>query len=328
MDTEFHYYITGIIAHAAGFTQKEASIIAWASEFTDENDEVVRVQNRSNDKIYENYISQTMNILKPKHKLMRIYPIFHFVPGQPDHYEGRRRDGKMHVLNTTPNSGIAGLLLNEALKISDETKLYRIGIATHAYADTWAHQNFVGWYDFFNNIALDPKPDIGHADAEHHPDWVAHRWDDGRLVEGEVNNIHRFLTAAEHIYEHYRNFLATKRISAKNSWEILQTDLYEAMGKNSFSGPRNINESKRIKAYKKLAPWLRNFDKDKWQNDAMEGSLLELVTDRCWYAWKEEIDLETTDWYKFQEAVKEHQVLAMQNLEPIFSGMGIDLRIY
>lgn len=38
MNTEFHYYMTGIIAHAAGFTQEEARTIAYASEYTDEND--------------------------------------------------------------------------------------------------------------------------------------------------------------------------------------------------------------------------------------------------------------------------------------------------
>ncbi|MFT5701283.1 MAG: hypothetical protein ACI8ZB_004174 [Desulforhopalus sp.] len=328
MDTEFHYYITGIIAHAAGFTQKDASVIAWSSEFTDENDQVIRVQNRSNDEIYENYISQTMNILKPKRKLMRIYPVFHFVPGEPDHTEARRRDGKMHLLNTTPNNGLACQLIDEALKNSSETRLYRIGIATHAYADTWAHQNFVGWYDFFNNIALDPKPDIGHADAEHHPDWVGHRWDDERLVDGEVNNIQRFLLAAEAIYNRYRSHLETQRTSANSTWNELQSDLFDIMGPNAFSGPHNYDNKTRLKSYKKLAPWLRNFDKDRWREEAMEGSFLELLTDNCWYAWREEVSFQNTNWYRFQEAIKEHQTMAMQNLKPTFSQMGVDLHIH
>jgi hypothetical protein len=327
MNTEFHYYITGIIAHAAGFSQKDATRIAWASEFTDENDEVVRVQNRDNDEIYENYISQTMNILKPKHTLMRIYPIFHFVPGEPDDRNARRRDGKMHILNTTPDNGLAGLLFDEALKNSAETRLYRIGIATHAYADTWAHQNFVGWYDYFNNIALDPKPDIGHADAEHHPDWIAHRWDDNRLVDGQVDNTRRFLYSAECIYKRYRDHLQTKSIAANLSWKELESDLYNAMGGTSYSGCQNINEKMRLQAYKKLAPWLKHFNKNNWKQEAMEGSILELLTDNCWYAWREEVDFEKTNWYCFQEAVKEHQATAMKHLKPTFSQMGIDLHI-
>ncbi len=324
MDTEFHYYITGIIAQAAGFTQKDAALIAWASEFTDENDDVIKVQDRDTNQSYENYISQTMNILKPKRKLMRIYPVFHFVPGEPDLLSARRTDGKMHILNTTPNSGLAGEWLDEALKVTAETRLYRIGIATHAYADTWAHQNFVGWYDYFNNIALDPKPDIGHADAEHHPDWVAHRWEDIRLVIGEVNNTDRFLKAAEFIYDRYRSHLVSRGISEKKPWEDLRRDLYGAMG-HDYSGCFKCDENKRIQAYRKLAPWLKKFDKDKWKKDAMEGNLLELVCDGCWHVWREDVDFEKTDWYRFQEAVKEHQTLAMTQLEPLYEQMGVDL---
>jgi hypothetical protein len=324
MDTEFHYYITGIIAHAAGFTQKDATLIAWASQFADENDDAIKVQDRDTDQSYENYISQTMNILKPKHKLMRIYPVFHFVPGEPDLPSARRTDGKMHILNTTPNGGLAGEWLDEALKVTAETRLYRIGIATHAYADTWAHQNFVGWYDYFNNIALDPKPDIGHADAEHHPDWVAHRWGDSRLVDDDVDNIKRFLEAAELIYGRYRSHLGPQGISEQRPWEKLRHELFEAMG-SDYSGCFKCDEDKRIRAYNKLAPWLNEFDKDKWKRDAMEGNILELLSDGCWNVWREDVEFEKTNWYCFQEAVKEHQTLAMVHLEPLFARMGVDL---
>ncbi|MBE9546622.1 MAG: hypothetical protein IMF10_03880 [Proteobacteria bacterium] len=88
MNTEFHYYITGIIAHAAGFSQEEAKTIATASEFVDENDVSFNIEDRSSGKSYEVYISQTMNILKPKRKLMRIYPVFHFLPGDPGSRKG------------------------------------------------------------------------------------------------------------------------------------------------------------------------------------------------------------------------------------------------
>jgi hypothetical protein len=65
MDTEFHYYMTGIIAKAAGFNAEEAKTIASASEYVDENDVCLEIKNRSKkDDVYKNYISQTMNILK------------------------------------------------------------------------------------------------------------------------------------------------------------------------------------------------------------------------------------------------------------------------
>lgn len=324
METEFHYYLTGIIAHAAGFTQKDAKIIASASEYTDENDNQIRVRDRRTDETYENYISQTMNILKPKQKLMRIYPIFHFVPGEPDLPENRRRDGKMHRLNTTPANRVATELLDKALQTSGETRLYRIGIATHAFADSWAHQNFVGWYDFFNNIALDPKPDIGHADAEHHPDWVAHRWDDTRLVDGEIDNTVRFLEAAQAIYNRYRHHLNTRNIRAKRPWQDLRRDLENAM-RRSFSGCFNCHADERLRHYKTLAPWLKAFDKDQWQDTAIERSISDLICEGCWYVWRDDVQKEDTDWYRFQEAVKDHQTVAMDMLAPIFHTMGEDL---
>ena len=74
MNSEFHYYITGILAHKAGFNEEEASIIAYSSQYVDHNTIVFTVDD------YKNYVSQTMNILKPMKTLMRIYPIFHFTP--------------------------------------------------------------------------------------------------------------------------------------------------------------------------------------------------------------------------------------------------------
>jgi len=322
MDTEFHYYMTAIIAHAAGFSQDEAKTIATASEYTDENDEILKVQNRLNGKVYENYISQTMNILKPKQRLMRIYPIFHFISGEPDADTARRRDGKMHLLNTTPNSGIANDLIDEAIKVKGETRMCRIGIATHAYVDTWAHQNFVGWFDYFNNIGLDFKPDIGHADAEHHPDWPSHRWEDERLVEGAVHNTVRFLAAAEKLYEKYR--AAMQNTAPNEEWSDLQQKLVDAMGL-PFSGSINWYQDERTNAYRKVAPWLGVFDEEEWRDAAIEKDFLGFICNGC-YTWQENVVPEETDWYRFQEAVKEHQRLAMDLIGPLFKRMDVDLK--
>ena len=335
MDTEFHFFMTGIIAHAAGFDEEEARIIATASEYVDENDVCVQVQDRSTQKIYANYISQTMNILKPKRKLMRIYPVFHFVPGDPVDARACRCDGKMHLLNTTPDNELANKWIDAAFKAPDETRLYRIGIATHAYADTWAHQNFVGWYDFFNDIALDVKPNIGHADAEHHPDWPAHRWEDVRLVDDQVDNTERFLAASEKIYKKYKSHTHQSGRKANASWIALRKTLTLAMGP-SFSGNHIYYRDDRLREYRKLAPWLGEFDERDWFNEAIdvnvkgfkdsENGLLSMFTMlRDQLFWKDGLDVRQTHWYRFQEAVKEHQAHAMQDLDKLFARMGVDL---
>jgi hypothetical protein len=335
MDTEFHFYMTGIIAKAAGFTDRESKIIATASEYVDENDVCLKVEDRDNGTVYENYISQTMNILKPKRKLMRIYPVFHFVPGDPVDERACRCDGKMHLLCTTPDNKLANKWIDAAFQAPRQTRLYRIGIATHAFADTWAHQNFVGWYDFFNDIALDVKPNIGHADAEHHPDWPAHRWEDMRLVKDEVDNNERFLAAAEKIYKKYARYTKQSNRKANSSWNALRKTLVLAMGE-SYSGNHIRYRDDRLQRYRTLAPWLGDFDERDWFNAAIDVnvrgfkdtdngllSMFTMMRDKLY--WKKNTDIKKSHWFRFQEAVKMHQAVAMQDLDILFGKMGIDL---
>lgn len=335
MNTEFHYYITGIVARASGFDEKEAVAIATASEFVDENDAGFFIKDRSTGESYEVYLSQTMNILKPKHKLMRIYPIFHFMPGDPLCDSACRRDGKMHLLNTTPGNDSVNELLDRACKSTEDVRLHRIGVATHVYADSWAHQNFVGWYDHFNHIGVDLKPNIGHADAEHHPDWVSHRWEDIRCIDDDVDNSERFIEAARNLYGMYRSFLKARKIRASRSWRALEENLRKIFGR-SRSGPYNLGGEERIEGYRKLAPWLGSFEKDRWFDEAVETKIYGLkdrgkgvagnsclFKDR--YFWREDATKEETNWFRFQEAVKAHQRDAMILLKPRFDRMGEDL---
>lgn len=338
MDIEFHYWITGIIAHRAGFDEKEAGIIAYSSQYVDDNDICLTVTDMSSGKKYYNFVSQTMNILKPKNQLMRIYPIFHFVPGDPLHKSAQRRDGKMHILNTTPDNGYANNLLQDALKSPTDIRLYRIGIATHAYADTWAHQNFVGWHDNFNALGINAFPNIGHADALHHPDWPGHRWTDNRLVDNDVKNNHRFLSAAERLFTHYCDFMVSKNTytnQTRPSWNTLEKDLGEAFG-STYSGDETYDINERISRYKKLAPWLSDYDDEIWINNAVRtevkglknstgGILSHFTIFQDEYYWKEDRDRESTNWYKFQEAVKEHERFAIKILAPIFNQMDVNI---
>lgn len=169
MDIEFHYYMTYLIATKAGLDADNSRILAHSSQFIDDNDIVFEVD-KGKGFAYRNYISQTMNILKPKDELLRIYPIFHFIPGDPQKETAWRKDGKMHWLCTTPNSINANNIMDTAIQLGS---LHRIGVAAHGYVDTWAHQNFTGYYDDFNGINIGLKqlmPNIGHADAGHNPD--------------------------------------------------------------------------------------------------------------------------------------------------------------
>ncbi|MBT3488532.1 MAG: hypothetical protein HN455_02545, partial [Gammaproteobacteria bacterium] len=333
---EFHYWITGLIAKEAGFTEADAKIIAYASEYVDENDVSYTIQNRSGETTYSNFISQTMNILKPKRTLMRVYPVFHFIPGEPDAETALRRDGKMHLLNTTPNSENANTMFDLALHSSHDIRLYRIGIATHAYVDTWAHQNFVGWYDYFNNIGIDPKPDIGHADAEHHPDYVSHRWIDSRLVQEEISNRDRFLSAAQTLFFKYCSYQKSSGGPDHTThWGTLEKQLVKLMGP-TYTGSKNRYQKARLARYKAQISWLEAFDERTWFDAAIEtevnglpdthqGLTSKFTLFKDDFFWREDQTPDTTDWYKFQEAVKEHESDTLQVLSKTYQSIGIKL---
>jgi len=74
MNIEFHYYITYILAVKARFGPEEAQTIAYSSQYVDDNNQKYTLDKNKPDE-YQNYISQTLNILKPKCELIRIHPL-------------------------------------------------------------------------------------------------------------------------------------------------------------------------------------------------------------------------------------------------------------
>ena len=66
MDIEFHYYMTYLIAVRAGFHPAEATTLAQAAQEIDDNHIPISVS-KGTPAEYESVISQTMDILRPKH---------------------------------------------------------------------------------------------------------------------------------------------------------------------------------------------------------------------------------------------------------------------
>ena len=122
---------------------------------------------------------------------------------------------------------------------------------------------------------------------------------------------------------------------ANTGWKTLNSQLINAMGE-SFSGSYNYGREDRINRYRKLAPWLGDFDESKWFKDAIDTevrgledsdsgllSMFTMLRDKLF--WKKGVNKEKTHWYRFQEAVKEHQAKAMEDLDKLFAKMGINL---
>jgi len=318
MDIEFHYYITYIVALRAGYNPPDAYLIAYSSQYTDDNNKQYEISQGTSDE-YRNYISQTLNILKPAKDLLRIHPIFHFMPGTKDEVfvdSGRRRDGKLHLLNTIPKNQNACLLLKEALALKN---LYRIGIASHVYSDRFAHQNFVGCKDSFNSMkgAFEKViPNIGHADAKFNPDLPASSWEDKRLIPShcEIDNKQRFLDAAAGLFKEYCNSLG--RSTSAQDMESLVKELDKAIGEMDETGQLS---GRRIDRYKALIGGnFIEYDKDSWFKEVIDKSIGFL---KWIYSWKG--DYKTSNWFQFQEAVKAHQWLTIEKLSPAYEMMEL-----
>lgn len=310
MDIEFHYYMTNIIARRAGFTSHQSTIIAYSSQYVDDNDKMIVVNKGKNDE-YESVISQTMNITKPKKKLVRIYLSFHFIPGEYDALSARRKDCKLHQLTTTPDSNGAREIMEAALSSKN---MYRIGMASHAYVDTWAHQNFVGCWDYFNAMSgpiARLTPNVGHADARHNPDIPGLLWKDKRLCAANrrIDNTIRFLAAARALFLYYINY-ARHGITAsevKSLWQRLEKDLVAAIGKSSTRSADGTKE--RVMRYKDLIEDASEHDKGQWFNEAIATKIKRRSLRRSSvvrrYSARE--GFKTSNWFKFQKAVRAHR---------------------
>lgn len=326
MDIEFHYYMTFIIALRAGFTKEQAYKIAYSSQYTDDNDTSYRIRSGEGD-YYINDISQTSDITKPQQERLRIYPLFHFMPGTADEIwrsaQGRK-DGKLHQLTAIPASQNASALLRDAL---DSGNIYRIGIASHMFADTFAHQNFVGFKDEFNAMSgfLEGLlPNIGHADAKFSPDIPNLIWKDTRLTSKFALRKNRdiFLSAAASLFDHYDRVANRPAGPAK---EGLLADVGEAIGAETESGT-NKSTSRRLDGYKDLLKEsLVEYNEDDWFDEAVRygPDPQKTGTSESEPLFFCKTDFKESDWYLFQEAVKEHQKRAFALLRPSFENMEI-----
>ncbi|MEM9540136.1 MAG: DUF6765 family protein [Cyanobacteria bacterium P01_E01_bin.42] len=320
MDVEFHYYMTYLVAARSGFSPKDARVIAYSSQYVDNNSKIFKIDVGKRNE-YCNQITQTFNILKSRNELLKIYPVFHFIPGDPFASSAQRKDGLRHFLNTTPNSDNANRIIDDA---AIGKNLYRIGIASHSYVDTWAHQNFVGYYDEFNavkGVFRSALPHVGHADVKRYPDWPAFIWQDDRLVSpyDRVDNKARFLEAAQHLFYKYCSYLDGCDRRENDALELIH-DLDRAIGEYD---PKNRRKRDRIQRYIALSEakkyggeTLPTYNKRLWLeravsrrensfSDRKKGIFSNLTPFKDPYFWRE--NYQNSHWYRFQEAAKQQQ---------------------
>jgi hypothetical protein len=218
MQKDFHYYCIAVLAKAAGFNKEDALTIAYASQYVDNltESEPIRVGELMFDPVRTAHMGLKAfdwGVQK------RVYIPFHFIPP-----EVMTSSAQTYDFVTKPSSRFAMMIFKEACRERTRLdRLCRIGVALHTLADTWSHQGFSGrqhgendverisihtakgWkHLFWENIALDLLPQIGHAEAGDLSDRPFQKWEYTRGSTGEVverDNKQEFMTAAKVIYD-------------------------------------------------------------------------------------------------------------------------------
>lgn len=330
MNIEFHYYLTKYLALEAGFDNIEAEIIAYSSQYVDDNSTQYKIKLPDGSE-YENYITQTKNITRPRKQLMRIYLLFHFMPGNPTSPKTRRKDGKMHLLNTTSSSTHAQEIFYDATKSEN---LYSLGIATHMLADTISHQNFIGNFDEMNamkGVWETLSPNIGHADAGYKPDIPNLVWHDPRLIEenATIDNTERVLLASNKLYKNFLMFTASP-----TNWTEVKANitdiLKDKIDERHLSSYKKQMKERIVKYQELISNHNANaeYDPYSWFSKAILEDIKFLDDKKVKFdpikdklSFKE--NYKQTNWYRFQEAAKNFQKRAADKMAPIFSQIEI-----
>jgi hypothetical protein len=211
MEKDFHYYCVAVMARAAGFRAEDALTIGYASQYVDDatEGETIQVGSLLFDPVRTaHYGLKAYDWSVQK----RVYFPFHFLPSTP-----MATPDASFV--TTPDSSLAQALLAEVQRTpAGLLRLCWIGVALHAYADTWAHQGFSGrddpendvvalqvrtggrWKRLSQHVIFDCLPSIAHVQAGHLPDQPFAEWRCERPAAASRNNQEQFFSAAAAIY--------------------------------------------------------------------------------------------------------------------------------
>lgn len=149
MQIDGHHTATYVAARIAGFSFKDAEKVAYAAQYVDDATNAGIVQFAQSDYLYSRIASAHKmidydNFVDVENHLAWIP--FHFLPGNGSLPLGESPEGgELAKLVCRPDSYIARDMLRRAVLDKDHKRaLHRLGIAMHVYADTFAHQGFVG----------------------------------------------------------------------------------------------------------------------------------------------------------------------------------------
>lgn len=157
MQIDGHHTGTYVTARLAGFDHADAEIISYAAQYVDDATNEGPIQFQDNPYMYARIASAHSmidynNLIEVKNHLAWLP--FHFLPGNGLLPAGESPpNGEIGKLACRPDSPVARDMLRMAMGDRDKPRgLHRLGIAMHVYADTFAHQGFIGALSAGNRV--------------------------------------------------------------------------------------------------------------------------------------------------------------------------------
>lgn len=253
MQIDFHLGVTYVLARLSGFSPFEANTIASSSQYVDDaiHSGTILFNNHS---AYQFTASAHRMLDYRNFKELSNHHVwipFHFIPGnQTTHVD---LEPAIQKLICRPNSPIAQDVVQSCISQFQRPYGYHLlGVTTHAYVDTWAHQGFSGitheankvseifdedgaldqqmmnyrkkyysrnyfrkLYDWIVSKFVGEANPIGHGPVLSYPDLPYLRWS-YRDWKGEIvrrDNPTDYMTAVRHVLDFYRKLRETHNLT-------------------------------------------------------------------------------------------------------------------
>lgn len=333
MQIDLHHTGTYVLCRLAGMKSCYAEIVAYAAQQVDDAiyGHALKFNNGGAFHQVQTAHSAASGENLDINNALEVWMPFHFLPSEID-----INNEESQI--TKPNSNVLKSLLKN---IKDTSKspiaLYRLGIALHCFEDTYSHQDFIGYYNSYNNVKLESGItykynsikyhvnrfltflgshseilSVGHGEVLSNPDIPYVDWSYSRNNnEIMVNNLEeRYIPALNDIY----NFLIeyVKRNSyLKNDITAKPFEFYKEKFHNllEYEGDAEIRHKN----------WLENIKDNYFEFEDFCSTDQELYYEpREWF--EEAVDAQKIPWYHFIDKSHErisnyHTFTAKENFQ-------------
>lgn len=238
MEANSHYWLTWAILKECGVQQDIAKKIAWADNMVDwlipSNARRIKIKNTEMPMpITQNYAYESILDMawSNRNEWMDMYAQgvwqpFHFVT----------IDLTNEVVQEIPIEKFFNhfqIQIDPRLDNTRREDLFLLGIALHAWQDTFSHQDFTGFRCDYNEVKPGWRiiskivPNIGHAEAGSDPDKPFHVWKRRPGDSQPINNKERWLRMIEQMARYFghtnpiamKSYTDTKDAKGEAAWE-------------------------------------------------------------------------------------------------------------